>query len=396
MSTTTKLKLTPLERKTSASLALLFAVRMLGLFLLAPVFADAAKSLIDGDNPLMIGIAIGAYGLTQSLMQIPMGFLSDRFGRRAVVIFGMLLFVIGGIICAFAPSVTWVAVGRGIQGFGAVSAAITAWIADATRPEVRSRAMAMVGASIGLSFAVSMAVSPLLVEWINLSGLFWTISVLGFLCLLLAVWVVPVVPQDQLAINRSLTMVDVLASKSLWLLNLTVFSLHFILMAIFVVLPPALMALGDLSIGQLWRVYLPVIVVALVMMVPAVILVEKKRIHRETIGLTLIVIMMSMGMMIPGMYSFAMLVLALLLYFIAFNILEALLPSAVSRSCPPEQKGLALGVFNMTQALGVACGGFLGGLVAAKLGSISVFIMAMLLCAISYLATRRVQLNFVQ
>ena len=196
MSTTTKLKLTPLERKTSASLALLFAVRMLGLFLLTPVFADAAKSLIDGDNPLMIGIAIGAYGLTQSLMQIPMGFLSDRFGRRAVVIFGMLLFVIGGIICAFAPSVTWVAVGRGIQGFGAVSAAITAWIADATRPEVRSRAMAMVGASIGLSFAVSMAVSPLLVEWINLSGLFWTISVLGFLCLLLAVWVVPVVPQD--------------------------------------------------------------------------------------------------------------------------------------------------------------------------------------------------------
>lgn len=396
MSKTTKFKLTPLERKTSSSLALLFAVRMLGLFLLTPVFADAAKILIDGDNPLMIGIAIGAYGLTQSIMQIPMGLLSDSFGRRAVVIFGMLLFVIGGIVCAFAPSVTWVAIGRGIQGFGAVSAAITAWIADATRPEVRSRAMAMVGASIGLSFAVSMAVSPLLVEWINLSGLFWTISALGFLCLLLAVWVVPVVPQEQQAINRSLSMVDVLSSKSLWLLNLSVFSLHFVLMAIFVVLPPALIRLGDLSIGQLWRVYLPVIVVALFFMVPAVILVEKRRAHREAIGLTLLVIIVAMGIMISGMYSFAILVLALLLYFIPFNILEALLPSAVSRTCPPEHKGLALGVFNMTQALGVASGGLLGGLVAAKLGSISVFIMAMILCAISYLATRRVQINFVQ
>lgn len=393
---TTKLKLTPIERQASTSLALLFAVRMLGLFLLTPVFADAAKTLVDGDNPLMIGIAIGAYGLTQSLMQIPMGLLSDRFGRRSVVIFGMLLFVIGGIVCALAPSVTWVAIGRGIQGFGAVSAAITAWIADATRPEVRSRAMAMVGASIGLSFAISMVMAPLVVEWVNLSGLFWTISILGFLCLLLAVWVVPTVPQEYQAINRSLTMVDVLASKSLWLLNLSVFSLHFVLMAIFVVIPPVLIRLGEISIGQLWRVYLPVIVVALIFMIPAVMMVEKKRMHKEAIGLTLLGIIISMGIMISGMYSFVMLVFALLLYFIPFNILEALLPSAVSRTCPPEHKGLALGVFNMTQALGVASGGFLGGLVAAKLGNISVFIMAIILCAISYLATRRVQINFVQ
>lgn len=393
---TTKLKLTPIERQASTSLALLFAVRMLGLFLLTPVFADAAKTLVDGDNPLMIGIAIGAYGLTQSLMQIPMGLLSDRFGRRSVVIFGMLLFVIGGIVCALAPSVTWVAIGRGIQGFGAVSAAITAWIADATRPEVRSRAMAMVGASIGLSFAISMVMAPLVVEWVNLSGLFWTISILGFLCLLLAVWVVPTVPQEYQAINRSLTMVDVLASKSLWLLNLSVFSLHFVLMAIFVVIPPVLIRLGEISIGQLWRVYLPVIVVALIFMIPAVMMVEKKRMHKEAISLTLLGIIISVGIMISGMYSFVMLVFALLLYFIPFNILEALLPSAVSRTCPPEHKGLALGVFNMTQALGVASGGFLGGLVAAKLGNISVFIMAIILCAISYLATRRVQINFVQ
>lgn len=392
----TKLKLTPLERKASGSLALLFAVRMLGLFLLTPVFADAAKTLIEGDNPFMIGIAIGAYGLTQSIMQIPMGLLSDRFGRRSVVIFGMLLFVIGGIICALAPSVTWVAIGRGVQGFGAVSAAITAWIADATRPEVRSRAMAMVGASIGLSFAISMVMAPLVVEWFNLSGLFWAISILGFLCLLLAVWVVPVVPQDQLAISRSFTMVEVLFSKNLWLLNLSVFSLHFVLMAIFVVIPPVLLQLGGISIGQLWQVYLPVILVALVFMIPAVMVIEKKRIHKEAIGFALLGVIISLGLMISGMYSFMMLAFALLLYFIPFNILEALLPSAVSRTCSPAHKGLALGVFNMSQALGVAGGGFFGGLVAAQLGNHSVFIMSIILCAISYLATRRVQINFVQ
>lgn len=392
----TKLKLTPLERKASASLALLFAVRMLGLFLLTPVFADAAKTLVEGNNPLMIGIAIGAYGLTQSVMQIPMGILSDRLGRRSVVIFGMALFVIGGIICALSPSVTWVAIGRGVQGFGAVSAAITAWVSDATRPEVRSRAMAMVGASIGLSFAVSMVMAPLLVEWFNLSGLFWAISILGFLCLLLAVWVVPVVPQEYQAINCSLSMVDILRSKNLWLLNLSVFSLHFVLMAIFVVIPPVLIRLGEMSIGQLWQVYLPVIVVSLVFMVPAVMMIEKKRMHKEAIGLTLLAIIMSLGIMISGMYSFVMLVFALLLYFIPFNVLEALLPSAVSRTSPGAQKGMALGVFNMAQALGVASGGFIGGLMAAKVGNVSVFIVAMILCAVSYLATRRMQINFVQ
>ncbi|NLA89428.1 MAG: MFS transporter, partial [Alcaligenaceae bacterium] len=316
-----KLKLTPIELKASSSLALLFAVRMLGLFLLTPVFADAAKTLIEGDNPLMIGIAIGAYGLTQSIMQIPMGLLSDRFGRRSVVIFGMALFVIGGIMCALAPSVTWVAIGRGVQGFGAVSAAITAWVADATRPEVRSRAMAMVGASIGLSFAVSMVMAPLVVEWFELSGLFWAISSLGFVCLLIAVWVVPDVPQEHVAINRSITMVDVLFSKNLWLLNLSVFSLHFVLMAIFVVIPPVFIELGGITIGQLWQVYLPAILVALVCMIPAVMIIEKKQMHKEAIGFALLGVILSLGIMIGGMYSFMVLAFALLLYFIPFNVL---------------------------------------------------------------------------
>src|SRR5690625_3729327 len=176
-----KLRLTPLERRASISLALLFAVRMLGLFLLTPIFAVAATSLAGGSNAARVGLALGAYGLTQAFMQIPLGMASDRFGRRPIIVFGLALFVIGGVLCALADNVNWVIVGRTVQGLGAISAAITAWVADATRPEVRTRAMAMVGASIGLSFALSLVLSPVLVGQFGLSGLFWVISLLGFL-----------------------------------------------------------------------------------------------------------------------------------------------------------------------------------------------------------------------
>src|SRR5690554_4511669 len=189
-----KLRLTPLERRASLSLALLFAVRMLGLFLLTPIFAVAATTLTGGSDAARVGLALGAYGLTQAVMQIPLGMASDRFGRRPVILFGLVLFVVGGVICALADHVDWVTIGRTIQGLGAISAAITAWVADATRPEVRTRAMAMVGASIGLSFAVSLVLSPVLVGEFGLSGLFWAISIMGFVCLLIAGFVVPSAP----------------------------------------------------------------------------------------------------------------------------------------------------------------------------------------------------------
>src|SRR5690606_35385060 len=193
----TKLKLTPVERRASVMLALLFAARMLGLFLLPPVFAVVAQTIPGGDNAARVGLALGAYGLTQAVMQIPLGMESDRFGRRPVIVFGMVLFIIGGVICALARDVDWILAGRVIQGLGAVSAAITAWVADATRPEVRTRAMAMVGGSIGISFAVSLVLSPMLVGEFGLSGLFWAISLLGFVCLLIAAFVVPSVPQTK-------------------------------------------------------------------------------------------------------------------------------------------------------------------------------------------------------
>lgn len=376
--------LTPQERKVSANLALLFAVRMLGLFLLSPVFAEAAKQLSGGNDGRLVGFAIGAYGLTQAIMQIPFGMLSDKFGRRPIIIIGMLLFIIGGVICALTDSVVGIIIGRAIQGFGAVSAAITAWIADSTRPEVRSRAMSMVGGSIGLSFALALVLSPLLVEYVGLGGLFWVISLLGFVCLLLATFFVPVVPMHDQAI-ADVPFLTVLKNGSLLRLNTGVFCLHFALMALFNVLPILYVQLGGLTLGELWKVYLPVIVIALVLMVPAVFYIETRHHHKGGFTLSVFALMALMLGWTGLVQSFLGSVLALLVFFIFFNVLEALIPSMVSRVTPPQHKGLALGLYNMFQAFGVAFGGAVGG----QLRDVSVqgvFVIAavlFLLCGIS-------------
>lgn len=381
---TRRIPLTAQERRVSTNLAFLFAVRMLGLFLLTPVFAAAARQLSGGDNAQLVGMAIGAYGITQAIMQIPFGMLSDKFGRRPIIVTGMLLFIIGGIICALSDSVMGVAIGRAIQGFGAVSAAITAWIADATRPEVRSRAMAMVGGSIGLSFAASLVVSPLLVEWVGLSGLFWVISLLGFICLLLATFFVPVVPMHDQAM-ADVPVIEVLKNGSLLRLNFGVFCLHFTLMSLFVVLPSLFIHLGGLSLGELWKVYLPVIVVALILMVPAVFYIETRQHHKSGFVMSLAALTVLMLVWLGLVESYWGCIVALLVFFIVFNILEALIPSMVSRVTPPQHKGLALGLYNMFQAFGVAAGGAIGGSLAKYTSVSFVFVMAAvlaLLCCI--------------
>lgn len=385
-----RIPLTAQERKVSANLALLFAVRMLGLFLLTPVFADAAKHLAGGDRPALIGLAIGAYGLTQAIMQIPFGILSDRFGRRPIIIIGMVLFIIGGIICALSDSVMGVVVGRAIQGFGAVSAAITAWIADSTRPEVRARAMAMVGGSIGLSFAASLVLSPLLVEFTGLSGLFWVISLLGFVCLLLATFLVPVVPMHDQAITP-VSSKQVLRDDSLLRLNFGVFCLHFSMMSLFVVLPSLLIKLGDLSVGRLWEVYLPVIVVALILMVPAVFYIETRKKHKLGLDSSVGLLVLLFLAWIAASSSYWGCVAALLVFFILFNVLEALQPSMVSRVTPPQHKGLALGLYNMCQALGVATGGAVGGLLAQYTSTTMVFVMGAVVSGIWFLIAFRMK-----
>lgn len=382
-----RLKLTAIERKASIMLALLFASRMLGLFLLTPVFAVAAQAIPGGNDATRVGLALGAYGLTQAIMQIPLGMASDKFGRRAVIVSGMVLFVVGGVICALASNVDWIIVGRTLQGLGAVSAAITAWVADATRPEVRTRAMAMVGASIGLSFAVSLVLSPVLVGSFGLSGLFWAISLLGFICLLLAAFAVPVVPRQEDDIIQARAR-DVLAHVDLLRLNFGVFVLHFVLMALFIVMPGMLARLGGYDTGSLWKVYLPVIALSFVAMVPAVFHTETRRLHKRSLEACVLGMAIVLALMPLFAQSFAAVFTLLVLFFVAFNILEALQPSLVSRVAPPAFKGLALGFYNTSQSLGVFLGGLAGGLLASRGQGELVFWLAAVLAGVWLLAAR--------
>lgn len=377
-----KLKLTPSERRASIALAGLFACRMLGLFLLLPVFAVAASGLPGGNDPARVGLALGMYGLTQAFMQIPFGMASDRWGRRPVVIAGLLLFVAGSIVCALATDVYWITIGRAIQGAGAISAAVTAWLADSTRDVVRTRAMAMVGGSIGLSFAVSLVLSPLLVGWWGLSGLFWTIACLGVASLAVARWVVPVVPLTQARTMQATRPKEVLTHRDLLRLNFGVFVLHLIQVALFIVVPALLARIGGLDARDLWKVYLPVILVSFVLMVPVVFVAEKRRAHRGALRAAVAGLILVCALMPLASHGFYTMALALTGFFVAFNVLEALQPSLVSRVAPQAYKGLALGFYNTAQAAGLFAGGALGGWLASHSGANAVFVAAAVLSAI--------------
>ena len=380
------LALTPTERRASVALAGLFAARMLGLFLLLPVFAVAAQGLKGGHDPLWVGVALGMYGLTQAFMQIPFGLASDRWGRRPVVLAGLCLFVAGSVVCAVSDDIFWVTIGRAIQGSGAISAAVTAWLADATRPEVRTRAMAMVGGSIGLSFALSLVIAPLIVGSTGLAGLFWTIALLGVVCLAVARFVVPVVAPAPKPLQPARPM-QVLTHTDLLRLNFGVFCLHLIQIAMFVVIPPLLLKLGGFEAESLWKVYLPVIFGSFIFMVPAIFVAEKRRAHRAMLRMAVAGLVLVCAFLPWASQNFYLLAFGLTGFFVMFNVLEALQPSLVSRVAPPELKGLALGFYNTSQAAGLFLGGALGGSVAVLGGASAVFWLSCGLSAIWLVVT---------
>lgn len=362
--------MTPQERRIGASLASIFALRMLGLFLILPVFAVYAKTLPGGDDRTLIGLALGAYGLTQAVLQIPFGIASDRFGRKPVIVFGLLLFAIGSFVAAWAPDMHWMIAGRVLQGTGAISAAVTALAADLTREEHRTKVMAMIGSSIGLVFALSLVGAPLLYGWIGMGGLFILTGVLalGALALLQRI---PSPPRPDTPAKLPLR--EVLGNGALLKLNLGIGVLHIIQMAMFVVLPHALIERGALPAPEHWKVYLPAVLASFAVMVPAIIAAEKRDKMRPVfLSAIALAALVQAGLYFLG-DSLWWLGFWLLLFFVAFNILEATLPSLVSRTAPPAAKGAALGVYNTTQAVGLFIGGALGGYIAQHFGDNAVF-----------------------
>ncbi|MDD2670696.1 MFS transporter [Zoogloea sp.] len=365
-------KMSPAERRAGVSLASIFALRMLGLFLILPVFAVHAHGMPGGDNAALVGMAIGAYGLTQAFLQIPFGTASDRFGRKPVIIFGLVLFVIGSMVAALAEDVQMVIVGRVIQGAGAISAAVTALAADLTRDQHRTKVMAMIGSSIGLVFAVSMVAAPLLYSLIGMSGLFWLTAVLAAAAIFTVIFIVPAAPPVPRAIGR---FSEVLGNGQLMRLNFGVFALHLMQTAMWVLVPAGLVQAG-LPMAEHWKVYLPAVLVSFVVMVPAIIMAEKKgamkRVFNSAIALLLLV---QVGLYLEGDAGMWPLAILLTLFFVAFNVLEATQPSWISRIAPPHAKGTALGIYNTLQSLGLFLGGALGGWLVQHVGPGSVSLL---------------------
>ncbi|MEY4978137.1 MAG: hypothetical protein RLZZ352_407 [Pseudomonadota bacterium] len=374
-------RMTGAERRASAALAGVFALRMLGLFLVLPVFALEAARLPGGDDAARVGLAMGMYGLTQAFLQIPFGLASDRFGRKPTIVAGLLLFALGSGIAAWATDLTWLTVGRAIQGAGAVSAAVTAFLADVTRDGVRTKAMAMVGASIALMFALSLVLAPLLAAHIGLSGIFLLTCGLALTGIVVVVWVAPPEPERQPAPSnaRNSGMAEVLRHAGLLRLNLGVFVLHAVQLAMWMAVP-ALLVQAGLTKADHWQVYLPAVVASLLVMGGVLFPLERRgklrSVFLAAIGLLALVqlglwwVAAHSGSSAPGVWALGLL---MWLFFIGFNTLEASQPSLVSRLAPAHARGAALGVYNTLQSVGFFVGGAVGGWLARAHGAEGLF-----------------------
>ena len=379
--------MTPLEKRSSLALAGIFALRMLGLFVILPVFAVYAHQLPGGESEFLVGITLGIYGLTQGVLQIPFGAASDKYGRKPVIIAGLIIFAAGSFIAAFANDVWLTMLGRAIQGAGAISAAVTAFISDSVRETVLTKAMAMVGASIGLTFALSLVISPPLARCLGVDGLFALTGILALLAILVVQFVVPnAPPESDPALEHSApvknTWTSVLFDRQLLRLNVSIFALHAVLTAIFVVVPTRLITMGLPSLHH-WYVYLPAVLVGFLFMAPPIIIGERKA---KTVSilrimtLLLAVVLVLFSFLMHSIWEIAFL---LALFFMCFNVLEATLPGLISRSAPKNAKGLALGVYNTTQNLGLFIGGATGGWISQHFDGETVFLAAafVMLCS---------------
>jgi predicted MFS family arabinose efflux permease len=350
------------ERRAAYSLSGLFSLRMLGLFLILPVFALYAEGL-PGVSPLLVGLAIGAYGLTQALLQIPFGMLSDRIGRKPVLIGGLLIFALGSVVAASAETIYGIILGRALQGSGAIAAVIMALAADLSRERLRLRIMAFIGISIGVAFALAMVLGPIINHWIGVPGIFWLTAILALAGVLVVIFVVPT-PQESHHHRDAEAdpgqIGTVIRQPELLRLDFGILTLHMSLTAMFLAYPLALRDLGIES-GQHWLVYLPVMLLSMIAMVPFVIIAESQRRMRPVFIGAVTALAAASLVLFHFDTTLAGLLVGLFVFFTAFNLLEATLPSLVAKVAPGERKGTAMGVYSSSQFLGAFLGGVLGG-----------------------------------
>ncbi|MCX7945387.1 MAG: MFS transporter [Hydrogenophilus sp.] len=384
------------ERGVAVRLALVYALRMAGLFLALPVLAEHMRTLPGGEEKETIGLALGVYGLTQALFLLPLGWVSDRIGRKPVIYFGLALFVAGGVIAAFASTAWEMVAARALQGAGAISAAVTALVADLTTPTYRTKAMALIGASVGLSFVLSLAIAPLLYGVAGIKGVFLTISALGVTAAVVVARGVPTPPR----VNREERALEeeekrpiarfwysLLGHRQLWRLHLGVFVLHFVQMAMWVVVPRLLVEVGGVSLSNHWIFYGVTLGIAIAAMGPALLIAEREgriaEVYRIAILLLAVAEVLLAWIAEEGESIFG-LAAVLTLFFWAFNVLEATQPSWLSRAALPQYKGATLGVYSTLQSLGLFAGGAIGGWLSACFGSMGLFGIAAVLALLWY------------
>lgn len=378
-------KMSSAEQRSTISLAAIYGLRMLGMFLILPIFAIYAQTLEGGHDHTMVGLALGAYGLTQVLLQLPFGIASDKYGRKKVIYVGMLIFIIGSVVAAMGTDIITVIVGRAIQGAGAVSAVVMALVADSTREEHRTKAMATIGGTIGVTFALSLVAGPLLNQSIGVPGIFWMTAILSLFAMGVVKFLVPDPVNSHFHSDTETApdkIKEVLSNTQLLRLNFGAFSLHAAQMAMFVVVPFALKETSGMSENQHWLVYLPVLTISFVMMLPAIIYGEKRAKLKPVFIGAVATMLFAQLLFAANIHHFWGVVIALFFYFLAFNLLEATLPSLISKMAPAASKGTAIGVHNTAQSLGIFIGAVAGGFLSGNYGFPSVFIFCSVLMGI--------------
>ncbi len=372
------------EKRTAVSLAAVFSTRMLGLFMILPVFSVLAEKMPDY-NATLAGIAIGIYGLTQATLQIPLGLLSDKVGRKPVILGGLLVFALGSVVAASAHTLLWVTIGRAMQGLGAVASAVMALAADLTREEHRMKVMATIGMSIGLSFAVALVLGPLVNNWFGLAGIFWLTALLAICGMLIViVWVpTPVVSRfHRDAQVETGWFKSALKDTQLLRLDASILTLHCVLMSTFVVMPFILRDQLGLAVEAHWKIYLPVLILSMVGVVPLIIIGEKKHKLKQLLITAIIVLALAeLGFWLFG-YSFAGMASMLLFFFLAFNLVEATMPSLVAKMAPAAHKGTAMGAYSSSQFFGVFIGAAAGGWLKQHMGLDSVLLFNVVVISI--------------
>ncbi|ATG89764.1 MFS transporter [Methylomonas koyamae] len=369
--------MTAMEKRATVSLASIYALRMLGLFMLLPVLSLFTEQM-PGSTPKLVGLTMGIYGLTQAILQIPFGLLSDRFSRKTVIVIGLVLFVAGSVWAALATDIYGVLIGRALQGCGAISAAVMALLADLTQEVHRTKAMATIGASIGVSFGVAITLGPIIAHQFGIAGIFWMIALLAALAILVILFVVP--NPEKISTHRDAEYIPselstVITNPELLRLNYGIFALHLILMASFVVVP-LLMRDAGLHGGSHWMVYLPVLVTSMAGIIPFVIIAEKKRKMKPVfLGAIATLVVANLGFVaLHG--QLVGLIACLWIFFCGFNLLEATLPSLISKTAPGDLKGTAMGIYSSGQFLGAFLGGAAGGWLYGEHGAAAVFLFS--------------------